>query len=33
MTLKSMENTYIRAATNDYFDNRLVGQLFFQLID
>ncbi len=21
-----------RAATNDYFDNRLVGRLFFQLI-
>ncbi len=22
-----------RAATNDYFDNRLVGRLFFRLID
>jgi len=23
----------IRAATNDYFDNRLIGRLFFWLID
>ncbi len=23
---------YSRAATNDYFDNRLVGRLFFRLI-
>ncbi len=23
----------IRAATNDYFDNRLVGRLLFRLID
>ncbi len=22
-----------RAATNDYFDNRLVGRLFFRLIE
>ncbi len=22
----------VRAVTNDYFDNRLVGQLFFRLI-
>ncbi len=24
---------YGRAATKDYFDNRLVGRLFFRLID
>ncbi len=23
---------YIRASTNDYFDNQLVGRLFFRLI-
>ena len=24
---------FIRAATNDYFDNRLIGRLFLRLID
>ncbi len=31
--LNGSVNIEIRAATNDYFDNRIVGQLFFRLIE
>ena len=33
MVEETLEYVLIRAATNDYFNNRLICQFFFRLID